>query len=100
MQQTKDLYPSRKEEAFCNLWVQVTKRKIHKRMLPVSRDITTAWAGEKMISWFVSLLVVLLVIAIIILDLTVLDGKIFVFVVIAALLFFFTALAHDMIFGG
>ena len=53
-----------------------------------------------MISWFVSLLVVLLVIAIVILDLTVLDGKIFVLVVIAALLFFFTALAHDMIFGG
>lgn len=69
-------------------------------MFPVSRDIITTWAGEKMISWFVSLLVVLLVIAIVILDLTVLDGKIFVLVVIAALLFFFTALAHDMIFGG
>ena len=53
-----------------------------------------------MISWFISLLVVLLVTAIVIIDCSVLNGKIFVFAVITFLLFLFKSLAHEMIFGG
>ena len=52
-----------------------------------------------MISWLVSFLVVLLVIAIVIFDIGVLDCKITVLAAIALVLFLFTVLAHGMIFG-
>ena len=53
-----------------------------------------------MISWLVSFLVVLLVIAIVIIDINVLNCKISVFAAIVFVLFLFTALAQEIIFGG